>query len=116
MSNFDPNAIIRGAQLTLVGAHRALQNPNLFTTTYYRQAALAVCAGLVIRIVIIVPIYVVKLFIYALSFIADLDHETWNDTVVNGLDFIAKSVLQIPFFLMMVMSSITPTLDNMFMD
>jgi hypothetical protein len=116
MSNFDPNAIVRGAQLTLVSAHRALQNPNLFTTIYYRQAALAVCAGLVIRIVIIVPIYVVKLFIYALSFISDLDQETWNDTVVNGLDFIAKSVLQIPFFLMMVMSSITPTLDNMFMD
>ena len=51
-----------------------------------------------------------------MALIIDLDHETWDDTLVNGLDFISKSVLQIPFFLMMVMSSITPTLDNVFMD
>ena len=46
----------------------------------------------------------------------DLDHRSWDDAVVNGLDFLANSVLQIPFFLMTVMSSITPTLDNLFMD
>ena len=116
MSNFDPNAIIRGAQLTLVGANRALQNPDLFTTNHYRQAAIAVCAGLAIRIILNVPIYGVKALIWLVSFTVDLDHETWDDTVVNGLDFISKQVLQVPFFLMMVMSSITPTLDNVFMD
>ena len=116
MSNFDPNAIVRGAQLTLVGAHRALQNPNLFTTSHYRQAAIAVCAGLAIQIIINIPIYSVKIFIWFLSLVIDLDHETWDDSLVNGLNFISKSVLQVPFFLMMVMSSITPTLDNVFMD
>lgn len=116
MSNFDPNAILRGVQLTFVGAHRALQNPQLFTTTHYRQAAIAVCAGLAIRIILNIPIYAVKAFIFILSFIIDLDHETWDDTLVNGLDFIAKSVLQTPFFLMTIMSSITPTLDHLFMD
>ena len=63
-----------------------------------------------------VPIYAVKAFLFLLSFIVDLDHETWDDTLVNGLDFMANSVLQVPFFLMTVMSSITPTLDNLFMD
>lgn len=116
MSNFDPNAIVRGAQLTLVGANRALQNPDLFTTTHYRQAAIAVCAGLAIRIILNIPIYAVKAFIWLISVFTNLDHETWDDNIVNGLDFIAKHVLQIPFFLMMVMSSITPTLDNVFMD
>ena len=116
MSNFDPNAWVRGAQLTLVGANRALQNPNLFTTSHYRQAAIAVCAGLAIRIIINIPIYSVKLFLWFLALVVDLDHETWDDTLVKGLDFISKSVLQVPFFLMMVMSSITPTLDNVFMD
>jgi len=116
MSNFDPNAILRGAQLTLVGAHRALQNPQLFTTTHYRQAAIAVCAGLAIRIIINVPIYAVKLLIFLLSLFVDLDQETWDDKVVNGLDFISNSVLQIPFFLMTIMGSITPALDNLFMD
>ncbi|EXJ84895.1 hypothetical protein A1O3_05570 [Capronia epimyces CBS 606.96] len=116
MSNFDPNAILRGAQLTLVGAHRALQNPELFTTTHYRQAAIAVCAGLAIRIILNIPIYAVKFMLLVTSLFVNLDHETWDDKLVNGLDFISKSVLQVPFFLMMVMSSITPTLDNLFMD
>lgn len=116
MSNFDPNAILRGAQLTFVGAHRALQNPDLFTTNHYRQAAIAVCAGLVIRIVINIPIYVVKFLLLVLGLIVNLDHETWDDKLVNGLNFLSTSVLQIPFFLMMIMSSITPTLDNLFMD
>lgn len=116
MSNFDPNAILRGAQLTLVGAHRALQNPGLFTTSHYRQAAVAVCAGLAIRIILNIPIYPVKFFLLILSLFINLDHETWDDKLISGLDFISKSVLQVPFFLMMVMSSVTPTLDNLFMD
>jgi hypothetical protein len=48
--------------------------------------------------------------------VIDLDHKSWDKTIVNGLDFISNSVLQIPFFLMTVMGSITPTLDNLFMD
>lgn len=73
MSNFDVNAILRGAQLTLVGgkqistAHavavltltavnRALQNPGLFTSKHYRQAALAVAAGIAIRIIVAIPV------------------------------------------------------------
>ena len=116
MSNFDPNAIIRGAQLTFVGANRALQNPKLFTTNHYRQAAIAVCAGLAIKIALNVPIYFVKVVIWLIALVVDLDHDTWDDSVVSGLDFISKQVLQVPFFLMMVMSSITPTLDNVFMD
>ncbi|KAL8713878.1 MAG: hypothetical protein Q9220_002024 [cf. Caloplaca sp. 1 TL-2023] len=55
MSNFDPNAILRGAQLTLVGAFRALQNPGLFKYEHYQQAAIAVCAGILIRLVVAVP-------------------------------------------------------------
>ena len=97
-------------------AHRALQNPKLFTSDQYRQAAIAVCAGIAIRIIINIPIYTVKALLFILSLLMDLDHETWDDKLVNGLDFLANSVLQVPFFLMMVMSSITPTLDHMFMD
>ena len=116
MSDFDPNAILRGAQLTLVGANRALQNPDLFTTAHYRQAAIAVCAGLAIRIILNIPIYGVKGLLWFLSLFVDLTQEAWDDTIINGLDFVSKQVLQIPFFLMMVMSNVTPTLDNVFMD
>jgi len=51
-----------------------------------------------------------------LSFVLDFEKATWDDTLVNGLDFIANSVLNVPFFLMSLMRYITPTLDHLFMD
>jgi hypothetical protein len=115
VSHFDPNTVIRGAQLTLVGAHRALQNPALFTTDHYRQAAIAVVAGLAIRLVISVPIVGIKVLLWLTSFFVSLDTVTWDDTLVNGLDFVAEYVLQVPFFLMALMRYVVPTLDNLFM-
>lgn len=116
VTNFDPNAILRGAQLTVVGALRALQNPALFTSEHYKQAAVAVAAGIAIRVAISIPIIGIKVFLWFLSFIFNFEHATWDDTIVNGLDFISKYVLQVPFFLMTMMRYVTPTLDNMFMD
>lgn len=62
MSNYGPfgsfelNSMLRGAQLTLVGAQRALQNPGLFTSNHYRQVAYAILAGVVIRIALAIPV------------------------------------------------------------
>lgn len=58
LSHFDLNAVLRGVQLTFVGANRALQNPALFTNRHYKQAALAVAAGVVIRLIITIPVRV----------------------------------------------------------
>lgn len=62
MSHFEPNAILRGAQLTVVGALRALKNPSLFTSEHYKQAALAVLAGIVIRILVAIPVCILVPF------------------------------------------------------
>lgn len=55
----------------------------------------------------------VKVSLWALGFFIDFDGVTWDDKVVGGMDFLANSVLQIPFFLMSLMRYITPTLDRM---
>jgi fructose-specific component phosphotransferase system IIB-like protein len=55
-TSFEPNAILRGAQLTMVGANRAMQNPALFTSEHYKQAAMAVAAGIGIRILLAIPV------------------------------------------------------------
>ncbi|KAI1262019.1 transmembrane protein UsgS [Xylariaceae sp. FL1019] len=115
-SHFDLNAILRGAQLTMVGAHRALQNPAIFTNTHYKQAAMAVGAGIAIRLAIAIPIIGIKVLLAVLSYFVNLDRATWDDTLVNGLDLIANHVLQIPLFLMTLMRYFTPALDDMFMD
>lgn len=39
-----------------VAALRALQNPALFTSEHYKQAAIAVAAGIAIRLAIAIPV------------------------------------------------------------
>ncbi|KAK3384808.1 hypothetical protein B0H63DRAFT_171512 [Podospora didyma] len=116
VSHFDFNAILRGIQLTLVGAHRAFQNPNIFTSEHYKQAVIAVASGIAIRILIAIPIIGIKVLLWALSFIVSLDSATWDDKVVGGLSFIEEHVLQAPLFFMSLMRYLTPTLDDLFMD
>ncbi|KAK4099871.1 hypothetical protein N658DRAFT_428859 [Parathielavia hyrcaniae] len=115
VSHFDFNAIIRGIQLTLVGAHRALQNPKIFTSQHYKQAALAVAAGIAIRLLIALPIFGIKVLLWFLSLFLPLDRVLWDDTLVNGLSFIEEHVLQAPLFFMSLMRYVTPTLDDLFM-
>ncbi|KAI1826579.1 transmembrane protein UsgS [Xylaria intraflava] len=116
LSHFDINAVLRGAQLTLVGAHRALQNPALFNNAHYKQAIFAVGVGIAIRLAFAIPVVGIKLSLHVSSYIFDLDRASWDDHLVSGLDLIANHVLQIPLFVMALMRYITPTLDDMFMD
>ncbi|KAK3697089.1 hypothetical protein LTR37_017687 [Vermiconidia calcicola] len=115
-TSFEPNAILRGAQLTLVGANRALQNPGLFTSEHYRQAALAVAAGIGIRILIAIPTLGIRGSLKFAGLFTDLSHSTWDEDVVEGIEYIEHHVLQIPFFLMSFMRYLSPAMDHMFMD
>ena len=103
-------------QCLTYSAHRALQNPNLFTSSHYSQAAIAVLTGIAIWAVVNVPLYLIRGLVAFISMFVQLDGQSWDESVVHGLEFITNSVLQVPFFLMSVMGSITPTLDQMFMD
>jgi hypothetical protein len=46
----------------------------------------------------------------------DLSSSHFDEDLLDGIEFIEHSVLQVPFFLMTMMRYITPTLDNLFMD
>ncbi|KAG7129095.1 hypothetical protein HYQ45_011591 [Verticillium longisporum] len=116
VSHFGLNSVLRGAQLTFVGAHRALQNPGIFTSDHYKQAAAAVVAGLAIRLIVSIPIIGVRVLLWFLSFVMNLEQVTWDNQIVEGLNFLEEYVLQVPFFLMTLMRYVTPTLDNLFMD
>ncbi|CCC09493.1 unnamed protein product [Sordaria macrospora k-hell] len=114
ISHFDLNAVIRGVQLTLVGAQRALQNPGIFTSRHYKQAAIAVAAGVLIRLLISIPIIGIRVLLWFLSFGIDLSNATWDDKLVGGLGFVEEHVLQAPLFFMSLMRYVTPTLDDLF--
>ncbi|KAJ5094668.1 hypothetical protein N7456_010529 [Penicillium angulare] len=115
ISNFEPNAVIRGFQLTVVGTVRALQNPDLFKHEHFRQAALAIGVGIIIQLIVQIPIIGLKFFLYLCSWVIDLQSATWDDDLLKGLEFMSKSVLQVPFLLMTLMAHLTPTLDQIFM-
>ncbi|KAL5627468.1 hypothetical protein BROUX41_003621 [Berkeleyomyces rouxiae] len=115
-SNFDLNAFIRGGQVALVGANRAMQNPAIFNNQHYRQAAIAVAVGVAIHVAVLIPSYAIRIMLWFASWVVSLDTVRWDDDVTKGLDFVQKSVLQVPFLVMSLMRFITPTLDNLFMD
>ena len=54
------------------------------------------------------------MLLWLLSLFVNMDHTSWDESVVDGLHFIEHSVLQIPFFLMTMMRYINPTLDHMY--
>jgi len=43
----------------------------------------------------------------------NIESATWDGRLIEGLDFVANYVLQVPFFLMTMMRYLTPTLDEM---
>ncbi|PHH74730.1 hypothetical protein CDD80_2874 [Ophiocordyceps camponoti-rufipedis] len=131
ISHFSPNAILRGVQLTFVGAHRSLQNPALFTSDHYRQAAHALAAGIAIRLLVEIPVcdapspdtrlalmslpqnIFVKALTWCISLFYPTDNLSWLDAVSDNVDFIGNHVLQLPLFLMAVMQYLSPTLDDL---
>jgi hypothetical protein len=46
--------------------------------------------------------------------VVNLENAVWDDKLLDGLEFMSKSVLQVPFLLMTLMRYVTPTLDEMF--
>ncbi|KAK5168836.1 uncharacterized protein LTR77_006145 [Saxophila tyrrhenica] len=115
-TSFEPNQVLRGAQLTLVGANRALQNPGLFTSEHYKQAALAVVAGIAIRILVALPTLGIRFLLTFIGLFKDLSHSTWDEDVIEVITYVEHHVLQVPFFLMTFMRFLSPAMDHMFMD
>lgn len=55
----------------------------------------------------------VRILLWMLSFVVRLESVTWDDKILEGLNFVEEHVLQVPLFLMALMRHLTPTLDNL---
>jgi hypothetical protein len=58
-------------------------------------------------------VYGIRALLWALSFVYSLEEVTWDNTIIEGLEFIEEYVLQVPFFLMTLMRYVVPTLDDL---
>lgn len=55
----------------------------------------------------------IRVLLWFISVVHPLDNVQWDDSLINGLDFIEEYVLQVPLFMMTMMRYINPTLDNL---
>ena len=111
----EPSPATQPSELNLpsLAAYRALQNPRLFNSTVYKQAAAAIAAGFAIRLAVAIPIAVVRILLWFVGLAVDLRSAQWDDKAISGLSFVEKSVLQLPFFLMSAMRFASPAMDEM---
>ncbi|KAK9234490.1 hypothetical protein V1525DRAFT_435582 [Lipomyces kononenkoae] len=117
---FSAVGIARGFQLTILGAYRALQNPDLLKGKYYKQAAYAIAISLIIQFIISVPLWIVKVLvsIVARIFASQGDNEASERStqVVNGISFIQGYVINLSGLLIGLMRYLRPEMDDMFME
>jgi hypothetical protein len=60
-----------------------------------------------------VPLLAVRIALFFVGFVVDLQKSQWDQKFLSGLSFMEKSVLQLPFFLMSLMRFVSPAMDEM---
>ncbi len=105
----NPIHVLRGIQLAFLGAIRALQNPQLFTSEHYKQAIVAVLAGLALNLLTALPMFLLRGCVTVVSLFADLSNATWHDDIFKLLHFIQHWVVSGLSLLPFDIITLTPT-------
>jgi hypothetical protein len=79
---FSVLAVIRGMQLTILGGYRALKNPDLAKSKYYRQAVKALILSLIVQVAIWSPIVTAK---WILRIMGHLRGNRYSDDIESSL-------------------------------
>lgn len=114
-AGFSTLAVLRGLQLTVLGSFRALQNPYLSKSGYYRRAGVAIAISIVIQILIWLPIWLLRLAVWALMFVASEASIIHLRRAIDTCAFIENNVLNIGFFLISAMRYFRPEMDDIFL-
>ncbi|KAF5099506.1 hypothetical protein D0Z00_001638 [Geotrichum galactomycetum] len=114
-SGFSMLAVLRGLQLTVLGAIRALRNPYLVESGYYKKSARAILISLAIQIVLWLPIWLLRFIIWMLMLVSSPDAIANFQQIVDTLEFIENNVLNIGLFLVSAVRFFQPEMDEMFL-
>jgi len=55
-----------------------------FTQAHYRQAGIAVAAGLVLYLVLLLPLFLIRATVWTSSLFVDLNRTKWDDGLIDG--------------------------------
>lgn len=113
---FSVLAVIRGIQLTVLGAIRALRNPYLIESGYYRHAFKAVAISLIIQFVLWLPLGILTLIVRFLALFAlSPEATTMFSNLLESLSFIEDNVLNIGPLVITASRYFLPEMDEMFL-
>lgn len=108
-------AVLRGLQLTVLGAVRALKNPYLVQSGYYKKSAKAILISLIIQIALWLPIWLLRFLIWMLMLVASPTAISNFQNIVDTLEFIENNVLNIGLFLVSAVRFFQPEMDELFL-
>ena len=114
-AGFSALAVVRGLQLTFLGAVRALRNPYLIKSGYYRRALHAIAISMGIQVVLWMPIWILRFFVWCLMLIASESALEYLKDVIDTLEFIENNVLNVGLFLVSAVRFFQPEMDDMFL-
>ncbi|KAK9466019.1 hypothetical protein V1512DRAFT_264557 [Lipomyces arxii] len=117
---FSVLSIVRGFQLTFLGAYRTLQNPNLFREKYYRQAAYAIAISLIIQFIIYIPIWIAKLMLSVSTWMVydsgDNKPGEGSAKIFHAISFWENNLVNLSGLLIGLVRYLRPEMDIMFME
>ena len=111
-SGFSALAVLRGLQLTVLGAVRALRNPYLVESGYYKKSARAILISLAIQIVLWLPIWLLRFLIWVLMLVSSPTAIANFQQIVDTLEFIENNVLNIGLFLVSAVRFFQPEMGR----
>lgn len=101
--------------MTFLGAIRALKNPYLIESGFYRRAVKAVLISIGIQFLLWLPIWTLRFFVKCIMLIASEAASDFLSSIIDGLEFIEHNVLDIGLFLVSAVRFFQPDMDNMFL-
>ncbi|KAK9383161.1 uncharacterized protein V2V93DRAFT_364423 [Kockiozyma suomiensis] len=117
---FSVLSIVRGFQLTFLGAYRALQNPDLLRAKYYKQALYAVLISLGIQFIISIPLWIfkisIKIFAWFLTSSDSPDAGAHAQSIIQNVEFVEEHVINLSGLLIGLMRYLRPEMDEMFIE
>ncbi|KAK9462083.1 uncharacterized protein V1516DRAFT_695485 [Lipomyces oligophaga] len=112
-------SIVRGIQLTVLGAYRSLQNPDLFRKKYYSQATYAILISIVIELVIRIPVWLAYASLHLLGIVLSIfseDASARANMIAEKFDFIQTHLVNMSGLLIGLMRFFRPEMDDIFME
>ncbi|ODQ67513.1 hypothetical protein NADFUDRAFT_40667 [Nadsonia fulvescens var. elongata DSM 6958] len=113
-AGFSLAAIIRGFQLTFLGAYRALMNRKLWRGAYFKKALVAIIFSVIINILLWLPLLLIKHTLLFAAYIFGSSQGGKIDNIVSTLKFMQTHVFNLGPFLIQAYRYFRPEVDEMF--